>query len=290
MRRAGLSIALAAVALAGACGEDDSASSSALVAEKPDPPINSLGVEPGTGDLLLSTNRGFFRIEDGEAREVSAKVDTQDGVAPLGTFLSFRVTGEGSLVGSGHPNESGDVAEFLGFIQSDDGGRNWLQVARYGLSDLHQLRLAHGRIYAFDAVLGGVLISKDDGRNWSEHPTPPELVLDLVVDPDDADHVLISTEREIFRSRDGADTWRSITPATSARMVWEEPGQLYRADADGRVYLSEDRGDSWDQLGSIDGEVWRLEPDGRGGLVAALSDGTIVRSGDGGSWETAFAP
>jgi photosystem II stability/assembly factor-like uncharacterized protein len=247
-------------------------------------------VEPGSGDLLLTTNRGFFRIRDGQAKRIEGTVETEDGVSPVGSFLAFRALGEGRLVGSGHPDRKEKLAEFLGFIRSDDGGRTWLASSRYGIGDLHVIRIAHGRIYAVDAVLGGVVVSEDDGQDWLEWPTPPGDVLDLVVDPEDPDYLLISNERELFRSEDAGQTWRSLGSAPSARLAWPAPGRLYRADENGRVYRSEDRGESWGAGGSIDGEPWKLESDGDR-LLAALSDATIVRSDDGGeSWTPVFEP
>jgi len=289
-RARALALAAASLALVACGGDDDARKGSSLVDPDKEPPINSFGVEPGSGDLLLSTNRGFFRIKDGRAKRIEGRVETQDGVSPVGGFLAFRAIGEGSLIGSGHPDRKGRIADFLGFMQSDDGGKNWLADTRYGLSDLHVIRVLHDRIYAVDAVLGGVLISEDDGQNWSEHLTPPDTVLELVVDPEDRDYLLISTEREIFRSEDGGDSWRSLAPAPAARLAWPSPDELFRADQDGRVWRSEDGGDSWDAAGEIDGEPWRLETDGDR-LLAALSDATIVESKDGGeTWEAVFEP
>ena len=278
------------IALAG-CGGAESDKSSRLVDPKPDPPINSLGVETGSGDLLLTTNRGFFRIRDGRAKRIAGAVDTDDGTSPVGTFLAFRTVGDGRLLGSGHPDRKGRVADFLGLMRSRDGGRHWATVSRYGIADLHVIRTLHDRIYAFDAVLGAVLVGDEEGKDWSEHPTPPGQVLDLVVDPEDADHLLISNSRDIFGSDDGGKSWRPLASGVSARMAWPSAGELFRADQNGLVYRSADHGNSWEDVGKIDGEPWKLEADGPDRLLAALSDATIVESTDGGeSWKEIFKP
>ena len=288
--RATLAAGLLALGVAG-CGSGDGTEGSALVDPKRKPPINSLDVEPGSGALLLTTNRGFFRIAKREAQRVSGQVRTPDGRSPVGTFLTVKALGGNRLLGSGHPDRKGRLEDFLGVLRSDDGGRRWRVVSRYGLSDLHVLRLLHGRIYAYDAVLPGLLVSEDGGKEWTEKATPPGLVLDLVVDPDDRDYLVVSNEREIFRSTDGGDSWRSIARAQSARLEWPRPGALYRTDEDGRVYRSDDRGESWEALGTIDGEPWKLKAVGGDELYAALADATVVHSKDEGrTWEERFKP
>ena len=288
--RTALVAALAALTLAG-CASNDSGKGSSLVDPAKRPPINSLDVDPDTGTLLITTNRGFFRISGGRARRVRGVVRTPDGPSPVGTFLAVKALGHKRYLGSGHPDRKGRVEDFLGVLRSENAGRTWRVVGRYGLSDLHVLRLLHHRIYAYDAVLPGLLISEDDGKKWAEKATPRGLVLDAVVDPGDRDHVLASNENEIFRSEDSGDTWRSITQAPAARLDWPAADRLYRADKDGTVYRSDDGGEEWDTVGRVEGEPWKLKATGPEELYAALSDATIVHSSDGGrTWEERFKP
>jgi hypothetical protein len=289
-RWAALATGLLALAPAG-CASNDGGKGSSLVDPAKRPPINSLDIDPDSGALLLTTNRGFFRIANGRAARVRGVVRTADGPSPVGTFLAVKALGSGRYLGSGHPDRKGKVEDFLGVLRSENAGRSWRVVGRYGLSDLHVLRLLHDRIYAYDAVLPGLLISEDDGKKWSEKATPRGLVLDAVVDPEDRDYVLASNENEIFRSEDAGNTWRSITQAPSARLDWPTPDRLYRADKDGAVYRSDDGGEEWDTAGRIDGEPWKLKAAGPEELYAALSDATIVHSKDGGrTWKERFKP
>jgi BNR/Asp-box repeat len=285
-----VSVAALALLIVG-CGSDGSESGSSLVDPGNPPPINSLELDPGGDALLLTTNRGFYRVEDGEATRVSAEVTTPDGQSPVGTFLAVASTEDGELIGSGHPDEKRKLAPFLGLLRSPDDGKSWEVVSRYGLADLHVMRPAHGMLYAYDAVLPAVIVSPDEGKTWDERGAPPDRVLDLVVDPEDPDHLLASTENAIFRSTDGGETWSSASGAAAARLEWPESEALYRADKDGLVYLSDDHGASWQQAGKIDGEPWKLRSDASGQLYAALSDATVLRSADGGeSWEEHFRP
>ena len=292
MRRA--TVLLVLFALAG-CGQDGSGSrpaSARLVLPGKDPLVNSFQVEQA-GSFLLSTNKGFFRIDaqGKEAKRLESRVSARGASAPVGTFLAFETVGPQRLIGSGHPDSGDDLPQFLGFMTSDDGGRSWRVESRLGLADLHVLHSVHGRIYAFDAVVGALLISEDDGRNWTEHPTPRELIGDFVVDPEDPDYVLAASDDTLFRSEDGGDSWRPLIQGERIRLLWPDPDTLLMTDSSGRVQRSEDRGERWQEVGRIDGDPWRLAADPKGGIFAALSDGTIVRSRDGGGqWSRLFRP
>ena len=147
------------------------------------------------------------------------------------------------------PDRSGALPPFLGLISSDDGGRNWKSVSRLGEADFHKLVLKHDRLYGFDAVLGAMLISEDGGRRFVERFTPPGLVIDFEVDPEDPDHLLAATDTRLVRSTDGGRHWRPIDAGDGIRLAWPAPDALYRAQRDGTVERSRDGGARWDPSG-----------------------------------------
>lgn len=293
---------LAAVALLGlaGCGSDDGAGgdgklSSRLVDFSQKPPfVNALDVDPADGSFLLTTNKGFWRIDkEGETvRKQRSTVRAGSAASPVGTFLYAMFTGPGKLIGSGHPDDQrSKLPQFLGVLRSDDNGRTWQVVSRLGDADLHSARIAHGRMYAFDAVLGAMLISRDQGETFTERFTPKGLVIDFVVDPEDPEYLLAATEDQLFRSEDEARRWRPLLSAEGIRLAWPAAGALYRADKDGTFQKSDDRGESWDQLSRLEGEPYKIKAMDAEHLFVALSDGTIVESTDGGrGWETVFEP
>ena len=294
MRR-GLVIAVAL--LAAGCGAEEPGSegrSSKLVDFTQKPPfVNALEIDPADNSFLLTTNRGFYRIpEDGsEAEPVKAKVIAKEGTSPIGTFLEVDVLGPGEVVGSGHPDNPKALPPYLGFMRSTDGGKTFRVISRLGEADLHQIRRIHDRLYAFDAVLGAILVSEDEGKTWTERFTPRQLILDFVVDPEDPDHIIASTEEQIYRSEDGGEKWRPAAQGSAPRLDWPAPDALMRADKDGLFHVSTDGGQSWERRGRIEGEPYKVRALDAERAFVALSDGTILETTDGGrTFEERFRP
>jgi photosystem II stability/assembly factor-like uncharacterized protein len=104
----------------------------------------------------------------------------------------------------------------------------------------------------------------------------------MEVDPSDARRWIASTQSSIYRTTDGGETWRETEPIPNVRFAWIEGSDLFRIDPGGDVKVSSDRGESWKALGSTGGEPQALTVDADGKLYAALLDGTVSVSDDGG--------
>jgi photosystem II stability/assembly factor-like uncharacterized protein len=296
MRRTVACVLLLAATGAAGCGDSGSEAagrSDRLVDFSKRPPfVNSLERDERSGELLLTTNRGFYRIdpESDRVRRVRGTVTADRKSAPVGTFLELNLDERGGLVGSGHPDER-TLPQFLGYLRSDDGGRSWRVVSRFGDADLHKLVFKHDRLYAWDAVLSALIVSEDGGRSFAEHFTPRGLIIDFEVDPEDPARVVAATDDQLFRSEDEGETWRPILPAQGVHLAWPEPDRLYVATKDGRVQVSPDGGDSYDDVGRVDGEPYVVDPVSGDELYMALSDGTILHTEDGGrGWDEEFRP
>jgi BNR/Asp-box repeat protein len=294
MRRA--LVAIAVLVLAGCGGDDPAASgrSDRLVDFSKKPPyVNSLERDDKTDELLLTTNRGFYRIDPGtdRVRRQPASITADGKRASLGTFLELDLAEDGSLVGSGHPDPGSQLPQYLGYLRSTDGGKTWSVISRLGLADLHKIVFKHDRLYAWDAVLSAMLISEDGGKNFTEHFTPRGLIIDFEVDPEDPERIVASTDEQLYRSLDGGDSWRPALREEGVRLSWPTEDKLYIATKDGRVQVSEDGGDTYDDVGRVDGEPYVLKTEGEDELLMALSDGSVLRTTDGGeTWEDVFRP
>jgi Photosynthesis system II assembly factor YCF48/BNR/Asp-box repeat len=293
---AALTLAAGALAGCGAPASDapDRPRSDRLVDFTKKPPfVNALDIDPQTKDFLLTTNRGFFRIAPDGAKvtPIRGTITAQGKRSTIGTFLELLVVGPKQFIGSGHPDQQGTLPSFLGFIISDDDGKTWTAVSRLGNADLHKIVRAHGRMYAFDAVLSAILISDDGGRTFTENFTPRGLIIDFEVDPANAKRLVASNDSELFRSTDTGASWRPLDRQAGIRLAWPAPDALYRALKDGSVQRSSNGGDTWDEVGKVPGEPYKFKAIGKDELYLALSDGTIMHTTDAAkTWNAVFEP
>ena len=175
--------------------------------------------------------------------------------------------------------------ELGGLMRSADGGRSWEDHRPGAQRDVHCLAW-HPRVEgrAYEAGGGGSAFSVDGGETW----TPADEGRDrnytwaLAVDPDDPDlwYVSASTgpfaahgrgepRAHVYRRRAGGP-WAVLggglpepLPAMPYALVATD-GRLFAGLADGQLWESGDRGDTWAACGVVGGKL---------GAVVALASG-----------------
>jgi hypothetical protein len=259
---------------------------------RPDPGpvhVHGLGVNPADDALFIATHTGLFRVGSDATKAERVGARSQD-------TMGFTIIGSDRFLGSGHPdiNEAREkgLPALLGLIESRDAGRTWTPISLSGEADFHVLRFAGNRVYGYDASNDRLLASADRGRTWDELGKPGPII-DLVAAPDAPNHVLTTSSGGLpdglYESRNGGRTWDQVTGAIGL-LAWPAPDRLYLVATDGQVFLSRDGGRRLDRRGQIGGEPAALLGHGRD-LYAALHDGTIKRSTDGGAkWTVRSEP
>ena len=267
-----LALALAALLALASCGDADQDAGSRSASEGAGH-IHGLGINPSDGALFIATHSGLFRAP----RDTSepSRVDDQ-----YQDTMGFSVVGPDHFIGSGHPAPGSGGPPNLGLIESDDAGRSWRTLSLSGEADFHVLRYARGRVYGYNGLSGKLMVSDDGGESWSAR-TPPAGIIDLAVDPDDPRRMLASTELGLALSRDDGATWQRVRGEIGL-LAWPQAGSLYLIDAAGRVAVSKGPGDKWMTVGRIGGQPVAFVGD-PSALYAALPDGTVKHSTDGGS-------
>jgi photosystem II stability/assembly factor-like uncharacterized protein len=207
--------------------------------------------------------------------------------------MGFTVAGPDYFLGSGHPDPKALVEQGLppnlGLIRSTDAGRTWQPISLGGEADFHVLRAFGDRVYGFDAGNARLLISRDAGRTWTERPSPGELI-DLAADPKEPTVLVATTERGSFASANEARTWRRLGPQVGL-LAWPRLGPLYLLAGNGAVFASDDSGREWEPVGHIAGQPAAFLAASARELYAAVHDGTIKRSTDGGrTWSIRAKP
>jgi photosystem II stability/assembly factor-like uncharacterized protein len=250
-----------------------------------DPPfVGALEVDPADGALLLATNRGLYRVREGEMEPVRSRLGRSD----VSKGLSFRFTGPGEAIGSGHPGRERSRWAILGLVRTTDGGRTWRSVSRLGAADFHAISLSGDTLAAAPGGEATVLVSRDGGRTFQTR-TAPLALQDLELDPADPRRWVGTAETGVHLTTDGGQTWRPADPAGGARLAWPATDALFRTDLDGRVSRSSDGGLTWEDVGRVDGETQALTAVDERTLYAADLEGVVRVSRDGGETWTEFA-
>lgn len=244
--------------------------------------VHALGVNPADRSLVIATHTGLYRLE-GDAQRAERVGDRYQDT------MGFTVAGPNQFLGSGHPDLRDDLPPLLGLIESRDAGETWTPISLQGEADFHALRVRGNQIVGYDATNRQVMTSNDRGRTWRSS-SPPEPLIDLVVDPDSPDRLLAAGESNLFSSVDRGKTWKHLEEGTGL-LAWPRPDRLYLLDGGGRLWFSRDAGGRWQGRGQIGGRPAALLATSSDSLVAATHDGAIRRSSDGGlNWTTRTSP
>jgi hypothetical protein len=164
--------------------------------------------------------------------------------------------------------------ELGGLMMSEDGGETWHDHRPGAQPDVHSLAWhpsVPGR--AYEAGGGGVAWSEDGGLTWqpADEGRDRHYTWAVAVDPDDSGtwfvsaspgpfkaHRVGTAEAVIYRRR-GDEPWEALGGGLPERLdampyaLLFAEGRLFAGLADGRVYASEDRGDTWAEL-PVDGD------------------------------------
>lgn len=281
-------LGLATLALAG-CGSAGVAApavrSVALPAGMLVPQVLSLSTDPADGALFLVTDQGLLRV----AREAQSatRVDGTYGGVALRPENPVAFVGPGRLLGSGHPAKSSPgVPENLGLLISGDTGATWQSVGLLDKADLHLLRPAGRRLWAYDVLSQTLALTRDNGATWIRPPAPG-LVTDLAVDPADDRHLIAVTEHGVVESRNEGRGWRPSAASNAQYVLWASHGLVLTTDASGEVRRSTDGGSGFRVVGRLEAPPQAPLMAADGALFAALAGGRIQRSTDQGeNWKT----
>ena len=137
-------------------------------------------------------------------------------VGPVIDLMGFAAGPDGRLYASGHPGPGVDLANPLGLVQSEDGGRRWEPVSLEGVVDFHAMAVSPARpglVYGYFYGDGRFYRSEDGGRTWARRPAP-ELAgprglgpLQLVAHPTDPATLLAAGEDGLQLSTDSGARW-----------------------------------------------------------------------------------
>lgn len=234
--------------------------------------IHGLGVD--RDQLFLATHRGMFTVAPGQTRAVGYGSDRRD-------LKSLTMPRPGRLLSSGHRAPDARGRRAVGLIRSLDHGANWTAANRAGAADFHALQSRGSVIYGYDAARLRLMVSRDGGAHWRSRRLRP--LAGLAIHPTSSPRVAVSTSRGVQLSGNSGRTFRTsaASPSHPGLLAWPRPSALILVDPSGVVSRSADGGDHFRRVGTLPGRPAALVASGHV-LYAALIDGSVFRSDDGG--------
>ena len=282
--RAALMAAAAALLLSACGGGSDETSPERFTGaplEAQDPGavhIHGLGYDANRETLYIATHTGMFELPPQATKAQRIGDSFQD-------TMGFTLVKPGLFLGSGHPDLRDELPSHLGLINSTDRGRTWTSVSLLGKADFHVLRAQDNTVYGFDSRTEQLLVSSDAGRTWAKR-RPPEALLDLAVNPKDARHLLASGGAVLYESTDGGRSWKVVANGIAGLLTWPSPNRAYVADLSGAFLTSPRAAGPWRPRSPLGSPAAALLAVDERTVYAALHNGTIARSTNGGAtWQ-----
>lgn len=235
--------------------------------------VHALVTNPADGSLLAATHQGVLKIEGGKATLVGkGRQDT----------MGLAVRGPDRFYASGHPEAGADSPPHLGLIASDDGTETWRTMSLAGQADFHTLAPTENGVYGYNSV-ASMLMYSGDGEEWTD--LFRGAMHDIAVDPDDPDHLLLTTEKGVEDYRRGSDPKVLAETEGIALIEWVDERTVVGLTVDGRVLTSTDAGKRWTDAGRVSGDIEALGADTDGWQVAT-TDGIFESTDQGKSWRS----
>ncbi len=228
-------------------------------------------VRVGREILIGTEGPHVYRHTAGQTTRIDAfdQLDCRDSFyTPWGgpaTVRSFASTVDSQIYADIHVGS---------IMRSPDAGQSWEPVSPDLHEDVHQVATtpaAPDRLYANTA--NGVYVSEDRGTSWDHRSKgfPYRYGRAVAVHPDDPDCMLASVSRgphsspagQLYRSADAGVSWEHVAigyPETvdhnidTFQIAYSRDGRAW-ATSDRTLFVSEDRGRSWDQTWTAPGEI-----------------------------------
>lgn len=229
---------------------------------------HSLAVHPSNADLLYVGS---------EPASVFVSTDGGETWDECSTFRDVPEAGEWSFHWEGRHGHVRDLRmaahdpniifagiEVGGVIRSTDGGRNWEQLTGPD-PDVHTIQIdsAHpGTVLV--ATAAGPYRSDDNGDSWEyvDNGLERSHTIPLAMSPDDPERILVGAassarrqDAEPYLSTNGGRAWRRLEGVGSSddmviAWAWDPAhlGRVYAGTDNGKLYSSNDHGESWSLL------------------------------------------
>ena len=253
-----------------------------LVSDPADPDTVYAGTS--NGGIFKTTNAGdaWVAISDGLAR-IDGSLD--------GAYLDLTMDpNDPQIVYAAHASLAQPGAGFL--FKTIDGGQQWVGSQGTIVFSVTLSPTDPQIIYLGTDV--GVLTSPDGGANFEGPMLLSIRVIDVAVDPRDADTIYAATQLfGIVKTTDGGEIWTlasgGLPPTATLALELDaiNPALLYFGASGPGVFRTNDGAASWqlssNGMNAASVEAMAVNPTDSSNLLAAVSGGELFQSANGGS-------
>ena len=256
--------------------------------------VTSLVSHPVDNDIVYAGTRngGIFKTTDGGDAWtfVNNGLVTVNGVLD-GDYLDLAIDpNEPETV---YAAQTSLVQPGLGFLfRTTDGGDQWVGSQGPSVFSVTVSPADSQTLYLGTAV--GLLKTSDRGQSF-DAPTLPQIrIIDVAVDPGDADTIYAATQLfGVVKTTDGGEVWTlassGLPPTASLALELDatNPSLLYFGAAGPGVFRTNDAAASWqfssNGLNAANVEAVAVNPGDSSNVLAATAGGGLFQSANGGS-------
>ncbi len=145
---------------------------------------------------------------------------------------------------------------------------------------------------------GHILLSKDEGKSWTQCPVPTRAMLTGVSFPDAQHGWVVGHDGVILNTTDGGQTWLRQDPGTELETIYLDvlfldPQRGFAVGAYGKFISTNDGGKTWQTSNPSPNDIHynRLTASSSGRLFLSGESGSLLLSSDAGrSWQPSAVP
>jgi photosystem II stability/assembly factor-like uncharacterized protein len=152
------------------------------------------------------------------------------------------------------PDTAYAVVREQGIYRSQDAGKSWQMMDRgpQGLVQLIHSDMAGSMKtgWLFAATSKGIRRIMDCFCLWQDAGELGSEAHSVTYDPRQPDQIYTTTEKGLFRSTDGGESWVKMTSPSSkvVALAFARSGILYAMNEEGALFRSADQGSTWNQV------------------------------------------
>ncbi|MEW5888196.1 MAG: F510_1955 family glycosylhydrolase [Pseudomonadota bacterium] len=187
--------------------------------------VHGLGYSADGKRLFVPSHHGLAVYSEGRWAKAPGPQHDYMGFAPA----------RGAFYTSGHPAPGSGLINPFGLMKSEDGGATWRKLGLEGEADFHVMAVGYESkaVYVFNhgpnsrMRAAGLHATENDGFSWRQARVRGLAgeVIALAVHPRDAKTVAAATERGLYLSTDGGDTFRALSQEQTTSVAFDLDGE-----------------------------------------------------------------